>query len=95
MRREVGKDDGADVFSNEKFLAALAAIHETNSACSQRIWSRALRHFANEANEPLTLIRDVLQEKNTEEVKSFLTTNPYFRPMRPNPEGLFHNSKLR
>jgi len=88
IKREYGTDFGADVFSHEIYIAALAAIHATDPESSRLIWSRTIRQSI-ENGMPLDQLRSVLEERNTDEVKSFLTTNPSFRPARPNPERWF------
>ena len=90
IEREHGRDNGSDVFSNEKYISALGEIHATNSDSSQLIWSRTMRHFANGASNPPIQIRAVLEKGNNEDVKGFLTTNRFFRPARPNPERVFY-----
>jgi hypothetical protein len=89
LQREFGTDYGADVFTHQNYVAALAAIHTTNPESARLIWHRTFRHFAENRTNAIQQIRTVLKHQNPVEVQAFLTTNPY--PYRPNPERWFYS----
>src|SRR5687768_8875884 len=91
IKREFGTDYGADVFSHPNFLAAIAAIHSNNAESARLIWHRTFRHFAEDRTNAIQLIRTVLNTQSPQQVETFLTTNPSFKPYRPNPERWFYS----
>jgi hypothetical protein len=88
-RNERGRNYGADVVSNPKYVAAIQAFASENPEAARLVWSRTVRHCFNENTNVLQQIRIVLSECESEQTKQFLSTNRYFRPARPNPEALF------
>jgi hypothetical protein len=91
IQREFGADYGADVFTHPNFLAAIATIHSHSPESARLIWHRTFRHFAEDHTNAIQQIRTVLQQQSPDQVQTFLTTNPSFKPYRPNPERWFYS----
>jgi hypothetical protein len=88
-RNERGRNYGADVLSNPKYVSALQNIANNNPEAAQLTWSRTVRHCFNANTNALHQIRLALRECDCDQTRQFLITNRYFRPVRPNPEALF------